>query len=1188
MNRDVTGRLRSIDERCDRYEADWRARRTPRLEDYLDGLDAVDRAALWYELVLLDAELRRGLGETPTLEDYRDRAPDEAILLELSTDFLAPLPPRGTPASDAGPGQSEAENGVRARARAAGIDIDHLARVAPVVSDPGESQGATRELPSTIGDDPEKPRPDEDATVGEEFPSTECASPGERALADGLSATDGWKSEPRPAPVPLPPGLLLGDYELIARLAQGGMGVVYKARQVSLNRIVALKTIKAGAFASERELRLFQGEAEAIAALDHPGIVPILDVGAHGGVRFYSMKLIEGQDLHACRNRFRNQPRAIADLVARIAEAIHHAHLRGVLHRDLKPANILIDAQNQPHVVDWGLAKRFELGVTGSLSSTTSVAGTPSYMAPEQAQGRHEAVTTVTDVYGLGTILYALLTGQPPFHAETTLQTLREVIDEEPKRPRTVDPRIDPDLETICLKCLEKDPTKRYASSRDLADDLNRWLNGQPILARPVSRAERISKWVRRHPAVSGLIVLVHAVGLLGLGGILWQWGLAVAARNEALRSEDNALRQAYVAKLNLAGRDWTDANIGHVRRLLESTVPKPGKADLRGFEWYYLKRLTSLDTLTLTGHTRDVTSVACSRDGTRLASASEDKTIRIWDAQTGQVIRLIKELPATPYCVAFHPAGTQLASGDSAGRVILWDFATGQMLRTWKQQNKSIAEVAFSPDAKLVAAIRTDGSVQMWDAATGQDFRSFQADPKEAGGLKFSPDRKALATCGADATAKLWDLATGQLIRSFKGHLKTVTDVAFSPDGKTLATIGLDQTLRLWNTATGQNLWTVAAHRRDGLGLAFSPDGATLATVGFGQTLTIWDPATGQEIRALRGHAGAIFQVAFLPDGTRVITPSRDGTVKIWDPKRDQEFQTLHDHVRYISSVKFSPDGSYLASAGTDRVVKFWDPASGKVIRALTGHTDVVNAIAFSPDGRRVASVSDDRVVKVWDVATGKVLHSLEGHTDHVFVLAYHRDGHVLATAGKDQTVKLWDPETGRLLRTLRGHFDEVWAVVFSPDGKLLASGSRDRTIRIWDAATGEESRTLKGHSQGALALAFHPDGKRLAAGSFDPVIELWDAPSGKLIQEIPGHLEGIWTLAFSPDGSRLVSAGGDQTIRLWDVTLGQETFALRGHSGGVTAVAFSPDGKRLASTGEDSTIKLWDATSSPGKDSH
>ncbi len=672
-SRTMRDQARLIDERCDRYEQEWNAFGAPRIEDYLGGVEGDVRTALWLELVMVDQQLRQGRGETPTLADYREKCPDEKILLDVST---------------AG-GASE---------------LDDLTMA------PGESIADPFLTTAGTGDDLTRPV---------NLPSTIGANVQDRGLA--------------PAGQPqVRPGLVLGDYELGEKLGEGGMGVVFRARQRRLNRIVALKMIRSGVLASRREVRLFQREAEAVAALDHPHIVSILETGQQGDLLFYSMKLIAGENLQQCLARFKNRPAAIVRLVVQVAQAIQHAHEHGILHRDLKPPNVLVDDQDQAYVIDFGLAKLLE-NEESTMASAGSAVGTPSYMAPEQAQGLRDQITTATDVYGLGTLLYALLTGRSPFHADSAQETIRQVIHQEPRHPRAVNPQVDADLETICLKCLRKESKQRYASARELAEDLERWLEGKPILARPVSTAERIWLFARRHPWGSGMAGLCVLTFALGSGGIVWQWRQAVAARmgeqaarivaerNEvvARKSEDYALHLAYAAKLNLAERDWQDANLAAVRRHLEETSPPPGKTDLRGFEWYYLDRLCRAQGRTLPEHSHVVTSVAYSPDGRRVASASWDGTINLSDAATGQLIRTIRT-SADIYGVVFHPDGTRLASAGKNQVVTLWDAATGQAVRTFPGHTRVIRDLAISRDGKALASSSTDGTVKLWDVDTG------------------------------------------------------------------------------------------------------------------------------------------------------------------------------------------------------------------------------------------------------------------------------------------------------------------------------------------------------------------------------------------------------------------------------------------------------------------------------------
>jgi WD40 repeat protein len=776
--------MRQIDAVCRRFEADFRAGKSPVIADYLGGVPEAGRSALRSELIGMEQEMRRS--------DETSAPPDSGPIADAATIAPANLP------------------------------------TAPI---PG------------LGN----PSVHEEATVAPR----------------GQATVDLGSSAPAPPHGSEPTRIrYFGDYEIERELARGGMGVVFFARQISLNRPVALKMILAGQLADETDVKRFYSEAEAAANLDHPGIVPIYEVGQHEGQHYFSMGYVEGRSL---AQRLADGPlpsREAAALMVKVAQAIEYAHSRGVIHRDLKPGNILLDRNGHPRVTDFGLAKKLQSdsGLTGS----GQIMGTPSYMPPVQAGGKRGEVGPAADVYALGATLYALVTGRPPFQAATAMDTVLQVLSDEPVPPRRLNASVPLDLETICLKCLEKEPGKRYSSAAALAEDLRRYLAGEPIVARPVTRFERAVKWARRRPVIAALSAAVVVIALLGLSGILWQWHEAVLARGVAERESERAKaqtelaqRRLYDVQMTLVQRNWEDYNGALLQQGLDDLLPvNQGGIDRRGFEWFYWQRKMASAPITMKGHTKAVSSLAFSRDGSRIVTGSVDDTAKVWDARSGAEALTLVGHAGDVFSAAFSPDGSCIVTGGFDQTAKVWDAGTGRLIRILEGHKSGVSSVTFSPDGQRLASASNNGIVKVWDARTGQMIRTLPGHTFWANSVAFSPNGHHLASGAGEINKlgemKLWDARTGQETLTFKGHTDVVTSVAFSTDGQRLASASWDGTVKLWDVVTGQETLTLKGHSGFPVDVAFSRDGQRLASAGADETVKVWDarPLDGDPAR--------------------------------------------------------------------------------------------------------------------------------------------------------------------------------------------------------------------------------------------------------------------------------------------------------------------------------------------------
>ncbi len=1030
----------------------------------------------------------------------------------------------------------------------------------------------------------------------------------------------------------------IGDYELLREIARGGMGVVYKARQLRLNRVVALKMILAGQFASPADVQRFQTEAEAAAGLDHPGIVPIFEVGQHEGHHYFSMGLVEGESLAKRIADGPLPPRMAADLVLKVVEAIKYAHKKGVIHRDLKPANILLDHSGQPRVTDFGLAKRLE--GDSNLTGSGQILGTPSYMPPEQAAGRIDQVAEPADIYSMGAVLYATLTGRPPFQADNLLDTVMQVIEREPVAPRVLNPKIPLDIETICLKCLEKDRRRRYASAGELAEELRRYLDGEPIRARPVGRLEHAWRWCRRKPALAmaaglalastfaAIVILAVAVAVVSnsrnnertarskeseerkkaenlarANAQLAMHERASREKAEDARTQESQQRQRaeseltraegllYANQIASALREWETNDVHSAWSYLNAC-----REELRGWEFHYLHSRFNAGHQTFRGHTAVVSSVTFSPDGQRIASGSSDQTVKVWDAVSGQEFVTLNGHTGNVASVAFSPDGQRIASASWDKTLKVWDPASGQEKCTLKGHTSLVWSVAFSPDGQQIASGSSDGTVKLWDVANGQQVLELKVDSVNYVGtasvtsVAFSPDGKRIIGGSADQTVKVWDAASGEVIARLKGHTGHVSSVAVSRDGQRIASAGFDKLVKVWDANNGEELLTLKGHTANVSSVAFTPDGRRIVSGSWNKTVRVWDSNSGQELTTLWGHTGGVGSVAFSPDGLRIASGGgfADNTVKVWDASRNQEMPIFRGHTATVLTAACSPDGKHMASGSgsPENMLKIWDVTTNQETLSVKGGAGSVETVAFSPDGQRIVSGggASDKTIRVLDATSGQELLAFKGNQWCVASVAFSPDGEQIVSGGGaggfgDNTVRLWSAKSGQELLVFNGHTRRVTSVAFSPDGKRVASASDDLTLKVWDAQNGRETLTLKGHANFVNSVAFSPDGKWIASGSRDTTVKVWDSATGQELFTLKGHTEGVSCVAFSPDGQRIASASEDKTLKLWNANTGQETLTLKGHASAVTSIAFSSDGSRIVSGSGDHTLRVWDA---------
>jgi eukaryotic-like serine/threonine-protein kinase len=1019
----------------------------------------------------------------------------------------------------------------------------------------------------------------------------------------------------------------IGRFKIRRQLGRGGFATVYLAHDPLRDGDVALKIPYPHLRHSADLRQRFQREARATASLDHPHINRIYETGESTTDLYISSHYCPGPTLADwLKHRVVPvSPESAVRLILLLAGAVQHAHDRGILHRDLKPSNVLLERLDRPldscvegslfegffpRLCDFGLAKILDADLDDAPTRTGILLGTPRYMAPEQAAGQSSKLGPRTDIYALGVILYELLVGRPPFVADSDLETMRQVRSEEPLSIRRLQPKVPRDLDTICMKCLEKEPERRYASAGDLAADLGRFFEHSAIQARPVSLARRVRHWTGRHP-VQALVLLAGLLIIVGVpAGLGWHtarlerafriadeervraeaFGVQAQASERAARSNEASVQQhMYASDIRLANELLKNGDFAAVSALVDrDDADHNSTPDRRGFEWWYLRRFRDVEQRTWPAHAGELNMLAFSADGRTLMTASyADRCAKTWDLVTGKLLAIFPtrkwDETRDREAGAISPDGRTAVTLISENIADVWDARTGKKKIRLTRPGKIFC-TSFSPDGRYLVTGAESGTA-VWRCG------SWAKPQNEFGGARlavFSPDSQSLATAWNPTYStdiRILDLRRFA-IKKTMAFWFPVLELVYSPDGRTMATVcdgPSGSEIQLYNGQTSVWQQNVTWNHVNLHHVTFSADGKLLASSTRDGSLHLWDLDIGQPRASFRGGNSRISHFQFSPDGRSLATSTDRGSVSLCDMSLFAGPEPING--RFLACpghLVFDPKGNRVAVGARDRSVALIDADTGRIDLRLKGNWGAVEDIAFSPDGRRVATV-DTRHVRCWDATNGRQVWQTEGSGIHS--LAWSPLGPLLATGGDDHHVRLFDATTGKQTALLEGHTGQILAVRFFPDGKRLASGGFDLTVRIWDVATRRPVGTVA-HQVPVLSLAISPDNRELAAGLPLGKLGLRTLDDSKPPQEreIPwsarykpwfaGQEPGI---AYSPDGSILGTAGPGGVLRAQHRATDDLAFVLSGAGVDPMSAAWSPDGAILATISGSNDVMLW-----------
>ena len=972
---------------------------------------------------------------------------------------------------------------------------------------------------------------------------------------------------------------IFGDYETLGGVARGGMGVGYRARQLGLNRIVALKMVQSSYLLSNEARLRFRFEIEAVAQLHHPHIVSLYESGEQDGAHFFTMRLVEGGDLVAYLERGLGLSEVVR-LLVKVCRAVHYAHQRGILHRDLKPSNILVDGQGEPHVADFGLAKPVDEGNGFTFSS--SVLGSPSYMAPEQAAGRARQLTTAVDVYGLGAVLYHVLTGVPPFRGGTPIETLRQVLDQDPAAPRTLNPKVDPDLATIAVKCLQKAPTSRYGSADELAQDLGRWLDGVPIHARPLGPLANLWRWSRRHPLAASLAL---ALGI-ALTGVVVATSVAAVRVRQAEKRAEAQMAKALISEaraLRLRGpwagrREGVDLVKEAARLGMPAELIVPARDELLALAAFHDLQFVPAnprEQQPLPWHARIDPRLAL------FAEVERGTSIVVRSTGGSEVLGRFDAGPGGVQTLGPFSGDGRYLSVQQPDRQGVWEWAHGRLC--WSRPGSN-GVMAFSPRAAEFVVQESPNEAVFRELPSGKELRRWRLPNDRSGGrsagwhtLVISPDGRTVAGASMISRIVEWmQTSTGEGVRLLTNGVRT-TAMAWSPDGQRFVVTCGDGRTYAWNLPKDREPRLSPTVLPPSHAVGFHSSGRHLMLAGDDRRIRIVDWASLQVVHEFEGEAG---ELGYTDGGGRwgpVCVESRWGWMEEKPVDTYLEFDARVASGR-VMDLRFSADNRFLL-AGSPYTVSICDPGSGELLQALRSW--IFATTVFQPGTDALLTANTPGILRFESPRRTErfALDSPESiHLSRRWrALDFTPDGRFLAAFnGQSNAVFVFDQTLTNLVSTFGPH-GEAEEIAISPDGGWVATSSfEDRSVRIWDVT---RRNLVFSEWQGQRPkAAFSREREWLV--TFGERVLLRKVGSWKLAPPLP--FAEARTLpgpsAFSPDGRILAVVGDSTRIHLFDLERFEEMGVLRPRESAlIRAIAFSGTGGRLAAINAEGRVMVW-----------